>query len=59
MGRERRAPGLPCMFYGRWAVIHQFPQIMSAGYLRGHPNVRVFDGSWVEWGLLPSVPVEK
>jgi thiosulfate/3-mercaptopyruvate sulfurtransferase len=28
-------------------------------YLLGYPNVRVYDGSWVEWGLLPGVPVER
>jgi len=27
--------------------------------LLGYPNVRVYDGSWVEWGLLPGVPIEK
>jgi thiosulfate/3-mercaptopyruvate sulfurtransferase len=27
-------------------------------YLLGYPRVRVFDGSWVEWGSLPGVPVE-
>jgi thiosulfate/3-mercaptopyruvate sulfurtransferase len=25
--------------------------------LLGYPRVRVYDGSWVEWGLLPGVPV--
>jgi thiosulfate/3-mercaptopyruvate sulfurtransferase len=26
-------------------------------YLLGRDNVRVYDGSWAEWGLLPSTPV--
>ena len=28
-------------------------------YLLGYPRVRVYDGSWVEWGTLPGVPVEQ
>jgi thiosulfate/3-mercaptopyruvate sulfurtransferase len=28
-------------------------------YLLGYPRVRVYDGSWVEWGSLPGVPVER
>jgi thiosulfate/3-mercaptopyruvate sulfurtransferase len=28
-------------------------------YLLGYPNVRVYDGSWIEWGMLPGVPVER
>jgi len=26
-------------------------------YLLGHDNVRVYDGSWAEWGMLPATPV--
>jgi thiosulfate/3-mercaptopyruvate sulfurtransferase len=28
-------------------------------YLLGYPRVRVYDGSWIEWGTLPGVPVER
>jgi thiosulfate/3-mercaptopyruvate sulfurtransferase len=28
-------------------------------HLLGYPNVRVYDASWIEWGLLPGAPVEK
>ncbi|MBV9171189.1 MAG: hypothetical protein JOZ81_14010 [Chloroflexi bacterium] len=27
-------------------------------YLLGYPRVRVYDGSWIEWGSLTGVPVE-
>ena len=27
-------------------------------YLLDYPRVRVYDGSWIEWGTLPGVPVE-
>ena len=27
--------------------------------LLGYPNVRVYDGSRIEWGLLPGAPIEK
>jgi thiosulfate/3-mercaptopyruvate sulfurtransferase len=27
-------------------------------YLLEYPRVRVYDGSWIEWGTLPGVPVE-
>ena len=28
-------------------------------HLLAYPNVRVYDASWIEWGLLPGAPVEK
>jgi thiosulfate/3-mercaptopyruvate sulfurtransferase len=28
-------------------------------YLLGHDHVRVYDGSWAEWGRLPASPVER
>jgi thiosulfate/3-mercaptopyruvate sulfurtransferase len=28
-------------------------------YLLGYPNVRLYDGSWAEWGTLIGVPVER
>ena len=28
-------------------------------YLLGHDRVRVYDGSWAEWGRLPGTPVER
>lgn len=28
-------------------------------YVLGYPRVRVYDGSWIEWGTLPGVPVER
>ena len=27
-------------------------------YPLGYTNVRAYDGSWAEWGLLPGVPIE-
>jgi thiosulfate/3-mercaptopyruvate sulfurtransferase len=43
-----------CTIGGRacttWFVITQ---------LLGHERVRVYDGSWAEWGRMPSVPVER
>ena len=27
--------------------------------LLGHSRIRVYDGSWAEWGLMPSTPVER
>lgn len=28
-------------------------------YLLGYPRVRVYDGSWTEWGSVVGVPIEK
>ncbi len=28
-------------------------------YLLGYPQVRLYDGSWLEWGGLIGVPIEK
>ncbi|MCB0224553.1 MAG: sulfurtransferase, partial [Anaerolineae bacterium] len=28
-------------------------------YLLGYPHVRNYDGSWVEWGNLIDVPIER
>jgi rhodanese-related sulfurtransferase len=28
-------------------------------YMLGYPRVRVYDGSWTEWGSIVGVPIEK
>jgi thiosulfate/3-mercaptopyruvate sulfurtransferase len=28
-------------------------------YLLGHDRIRVYDGSWAEWGRMPAMPVER
>jgi thiosulfate/3-mercaptopyruvate sulfurtransferase len=28
-------------------------------YLLGYPQVRLYDGSWLEWGGLIGAPIEK
>jgi thiosulfate/3-mercaptopyruvate sulfurtransferase len=28
-------------------------------YLLGRESVRVYDGSWAEWGRMPATPVER
>ncbi|HZC49400.1 MAG TPA: rhodanese-like domain-containing protein [Nitrososphaeraceae archaeon] len=28
-------------------------------YLLGYPNVKIYDGSWTEWGNIIANPIEK
>jgi len=32
---------------------------MALTYLLGHPNIRIYDGSWTEWGSIVGYPIEK
>jgi thiosulfate/3-mercaptopyruvate sulfurtransferase len=31
---------------------------LALKYLLDYPNVRVYYGSWVEWGRTPALPIE-
>jgi thiosulfate/3-mercaptopyruvate sulfurtransferase len=32
---------------------------MSLTYLLGYPNIKIYDGSWTEWGSIVGYPIEK
>jgi 3-mercaptopyruvate sulfurtransferase SseA len=33
--------------------------VLVDAYLLGRERVRVYDGSWAEWGRMPEAPVEQ
>jgi thiosulfate/3-mercaptopyruvate sulfurtransferase len=45
---------IPCCTIGARACTTWF----ALTYLLGHQHVRVYDGSWAEWGRMQGVPVE-
>jgi len=51
------APGTPVITYCQGGVRASHTAWVLS--LLGHDGVRVYDGSWEEWGNDPGVPIER
>jgi 3-mercaptopyruvate sulfurtransferase SseA len=53
--RNEPAPVAGVLVDADWLDAH----LHDPAYLLGRDRVRVYDGSWAEWGQMPGAPVEQ